>query len=125
MSDASVEALGTLSEALEVVHHARGALYEFHRLSGVADLTLQQAVGKLRAAGHESVADEVEQCLVGRDVVRDMWTFQIVESYDQGYWRVFGDVECWAREQVGGAGGAVQPHVYEAETKVREQKGAT
>ena len=52
MSDDTVAALGKLSEALEVVEHARGALFEFHRLSGMADLSLQQAVGELRAAGH-------------------------------------------------------------------------
>ena len=31
--------------------------------------------------------------LVGRDVVRDMWTFQIVEAYDEQYWRVFRAVD--------------------------------
>jgi len=119
LSDASVEALGKLSEALEVVDHARGVLYEFHRLSGQADLTLQEAVRLLRGAGHNDVADEVDTTMVGRDVVEDMWTFQIVESYDRQYWQVFRDVECWARRTLGG----VEPHVFEAEMKVREQKG--
>lgn len=119
LSDSSVAALGKLSEALEVVEHARGALYEFHRLSGQADLTLQEAVRLLHDAGHAETAREVETTLVGRDVVEDMWTFQIVESYDRQYWQVFRDVECWARRALGG----VEPHVYEAEMKVREQKG--
>lgn len=119
LSDGSVEALGKLSEALEVVDHARGVLYEFHRLSGQADLTLQEAVRLLREAGHSEMADEVETTLVGRDVVKDMWTFQIVESYDRQYWNVFREVECWARRILG----PVEPHVYEAEMKVREQKG--
>ena len=39
LDDATVEALGKLSEALEVVEHARGLLYGFHRLTGTADLT--------------------------------------------------------------------------------------
>lgn len=119
LADGSVEALGKLSEALEVVDHARGVLYEFHRLSGQADLTLQEAVRLLREAGHDDVAAEVDTTLVGRDVVEDMWTFQIVESYDRQYWQVFRDVECWARRTLGG----VEPHVFEAEMKVREQKG--
>lgn len=40
VTDAEVEALGTLSEALEWVERARGRLYDFHQLSGHADLLL-------------------------------------------------------------------------------------
>ena len=40
VDDATVEALGKLSEAFEVVENARGLLYEFHRKSGMADLAL-------------------------------------------------------------------------------------
>ncbi|MCU1572793.1 MAG: hypothetical protein JWO93_875, partial [Micrococcaceae bacterium] len=50
-SDATVKALGKLSEALEVVEHARGYLYGFHRLTGTADLALGEAVELLRDAG--------------------------------------------------------------------------
>jgi hypothetical protein len=67
-SDAAVAALGKLSEALETVEHARGLLYGFHRLSGTADLTLQDAVVMLRDAGHGELADDVEETLVGRDI---------------------------------------------------------
>jgi hypothetical protein len=42
--DAAVAALGKLSEALEPVEHARGLLYEFHRLCGTADLTQRSPV---------------------------------------------------------------------------------
>lgn len=45
VSDETVTAVGKLSEALEVVEHARGLLYGFHRLSGKADLALGEAVG--------------------------------------------------------------------------------
>ena len=41
LDDATVEALGKLSEALEVVEDARGHLYGFHRLTGMADLALE------------------------------------------------------------------------------------
>jgi hypothetical protein len=66
---ATVEALGKISEALEAVERARGHLYSFHQLSGTADLTLQEGVAKLREAGHEELADEIEAGLVGRDVL--------------------------------------------------------
>lgn len=34
VDDATVEALGRLSEALETVERARGCLYAFHQLTG-------------------------------------------------------------------------------------------
>lgn len=118
VSDQTIAALGKLSEALEAVEHARGLLYGFHRLSGTADLTLQEAVKLMREAGHDAVADEVDEVLVGRDGVRGLWTFQVVESYDANYWTVFRDVERHVRERLGGA----QPHILEGEMKAREQR---
>ena len=48
VDDATVAAVGKLSEALEVLEHARGYLYAFHRLTGTADLALGEAVGMFR-----------------------------------------------------------------------------
>jgi hypothetical protein len=118
LDDATVAALGKLSEALEVVENARGHLYEFHRMSGMADLTLQEATKDLRAAGHADLADEIELVLVGRDVVPGHWTFELVEAYDAQYWTVFRAVEEEARSRFGGG----VPHVYEAEMKRDEQQ---
>jgi hypothetical protein len=116
MTDATVAALGKISEALEAVEHARGLLYNFHRLSGTADLTLQDGVAGLRTAGHAELADEIDRVLVGRDVIPGRWTFQIVEEYDSQYWQVFRATEEWVREQIG-----APQHLYEAEMKVDEQ----
>ncbi|MCW2843460.1 MAG: hypothetical protein JWN22_1376, partial [Nocardioides sp.] len=44
VDDATVDALGKVSEALEAIEVARGHLYAFHRLSGTADLTLGEGV---------------------------------------------------------------------------------
>ncbi len=114
--DALVEALGKVSEALEVVEDARGHLYRFHRLSGHADLTLQEGVRTLRAAGRDDLADLIDEVLVGRDVIDGRWTFQLVEAYDEQYWSAFRDVESHLRRTTGMA-----PHVFEAEMKRREQ----
>jgi len=119
MSDDTVAALGKLSEALEVVDIARGLLYAFHRHSGTADRTLQEAVQSLRQAGHDELADHVDDVLVGRDVLPDRWTFQIVEEYDSHYWQVFRAVEAQVRAALGQA----EPHLYEAEMKACEQSG--
>src|SRR5262245_44145695 len=85
VDDATVEALGKLSEALEVVEDARGSLYRFHRLTGMADLTLGDAVDLLRSAGHAELADLLDAELLGRNVLEGRWTFQVVEEYDDGY----------------------------------------
>ena len=119
--DATVDAVGKLSAAFEVVEHARGLLYGFHRMTGEADLALQEALTSLREAGHAEIADEVSEVLVGRDVVHDMWTFQIVESYDEGYYRVFREVDAYVRARLSGD----RPHVFEAEMKHREQIGGS
>lgn len=118
-TDAEVDADGKVSAALEEVEHARGLLYGFHRMSGHADLALQEAVQTLREAGHGELADEVDEVLVGRDVMPGHWTFQIVEAYDEHYWQVFRAVAAKVRREL--AGGA--PHVFEAELKVTEQTG--
>jgi hypothetical protein len=116
-SDEIVSAVGKVSEAMEVVENARGHLYEFHRLSGTADLSLRQAVSELRSAGQRELADQIEQLLVGRDVIGDMWTFQLVEAYDAQYWSVFRAADEYLRTALSGG----VPHVYEAEMKQREQ----
>lgn len=121
LSDAEVKALGTLSEALEVVEYARGQLYEFHRRSGTADLTLQRARDELREAGHAELADELDDVLVGRDVLPGQWTFEVVEAYDEQYWSVFRAMEQRVRERLGRDGRAVARHVFEAELKQSEQ----
>lgn len=119
VDDATVEAVGKLSAAFEVIENARGMLYAFHRMSGEADLALQDALSSLRAAGHTALADEVDEVLVGRDVVRDMWTFQIVEAYDEQYHRVFRDVNAAVADRLLGTRG----HVFESEMKTQEQRG--
>lgn len=113
VTDATVSALGKLSEALEAVEAARGFLYSFHRLSGTADLTLGDAVDELREAGHTDLADRLERELVGRNVVEGRWTFQIVEAYDDTYYSAFKDLERAARDELVGG----RRHLFEAEMK--------
>jgi hypothetical protein len=117
-SDELVAALGKLSEALEVVEEARGLLYTFHRRSGRADLTLQEAVQALHDAGEHETARQVADVLVGRDVIPGCWTFQLVEQYDSQYWQPFRAVEAEVRQRF--AGGTA--HIYEAEMKHQEQQ---
>jgi hypothetical protein len=117
VDDATVAAVGAVSEALEWVERARGELYSFHQLMGRADLLLGEACDKLRDAGHDAVADRLEKELVGRNVLQGRWTFQIVEEFDDDYWSVFRDHERRVRDelQLG------VRHVFEAEMKERRR----
>jgi hypothetical protein len=117
LDDATVEGLGKLSEALETVDQARGLLYGFHQLTGRADFQLQDAVDLLRKAGHTQLADDLDRDLVGRNVIADRWTFQIVEDYDANYWSTFREFDARAREELADG----DRHVYEARMKQRER----
>lgn len=117
VTDATIEALGKYSEALEVLEDARGSLYRFHRLTGTADLAIGEAVRLFREAGHDDLADEIETDIVGRNVLEGRWTFQIVEEYDDGYFAAVKESERAARERLVDG----RRHVYESEMKERER----
>jgi hypothetical protein len=117
VGDATIEALGKLSKALEAVEEARGHLYAFHRRTGTADLALGDAVEMLRNAGHDELADRIDRELVGRNMLQGRWTFQIVEEYDDTYYATFKALEQAARDELV----LGRRHVYEAEMKERER----
>ena len=117
LDDTTVEGLGKLSEALETVDQARGLLYGFHQLTGKADLLLQEAVAQFREAGHAELADDLERDLVGRNVIADRWTFQVVEDFDASYWSVFRAFDERARNELAGG----DRHVFEARMKQHER----
>lgn len=117
LDDDTVSALGKLSEALETVDQARGLLYGFHQLTGRADLLLQDAVAGFRDAGHDELADVLERDLVGRNVIADRWTFQVVEDFDANYWGTFRALDQRARDELADG----DRHVFEARMKQRER----
>ena len=112
-SDALVEAVGKASEALEYVERARGSLYTFHQRMGRADLLLGEAAAMLRDAGAQDDADQVEADVVGRNVLDGRWTFQVVEEFDDLYYRhVVDAVRTLERDHRGG-----RRHVFESRMK--------
>jgi len=112
-SDATVEAVGKVTEALEWVERARGHLYSFHQLMGHADLTLGEACAALRDAGHDDIADRIEAEVVGRNVLDGRWTFQVVEEFDDTYWDVVREHERRVRDELVGG----RRHLHEARMK--------
>lgn len=113
VADSTVEALGRLSEALEWVERARGRLYDFHQMSGHADLLLGEAVDMLDAAGHHEIATRLQAEMVGRNVIEGRWTFQLVEEYDDAYWEPFRTAEAAVRNELVEG----RRHIFESEMK--------
>jgi hypothetical protein len=117
VSDQLVQAVGKLSEALERIERARGALYDVHQLVGGADAMLDEVVDGLRAAGHPDLADRISVELIGLNVIPGRWTFQVVEEFDAGYYAAWRELERTVRERTM----AGRRHVFEGEMKQRRR----
>jgi len=100
VDQATVDAVGKLTKALETTEWARGHLYAFHQLTGEGNRFVEEAIPLLRDAGHPEWADRLERELFGRNVLEGRWTFQIVEEYDDGYWSLFRDLERAVRDDL-------------------------
>ncbi|GAA4543359.1 hypothetical protein [Mycobacterium paraffinicum] len=116
-SDAVAEAVGKVTEALETVERARGHLYSFHQLTGRADLQLDAAVAQLHELGHSDLAHHISRELIGRNVLPDPWTFQVVDDYDEGYYRCFREVERLVRSRLTDG----RRHAHESRLKERRR----
>jgi hypothetical protein len=98
--DGVAPAVGRVTEALETIERARGHLYSFHQLTGRADLQLDEAVRRLREMGHADLAQHISCELIGRNVLPGRWSFQVVEEYDDGYYRCFKETERLVRTRL-------------------------
>jgi hypothetical protein len=117
VDDATVEALGKVSEAWEYVERVRGHLFSLHQLMGHADLVFGDAADLLAEAGHGDAADRVRGDVVGRNILDGRWTFQIVDEFDDLYYQP-------VRELVKGLEAEIMDgrrHVFEAEMKERRR----
>ena len=112
LDEATVAAVGKLSEAMETIERARGHLFTFHQLTGTADFQVGDAVDMLREAGHEELATTLARELLGRNVLPGRWTFQVVEDYEETYYEPFRRFEKQSRELTNG-----HHHLYEAHLK--------
>jgi hypothetical protein len=57
---------------------------------GHADFLFGDAADLLRSAGLDSSAARVDDEVVGLNVLDGRWTFQVVEEFDEGYYRTVG-----------------------------------
>lgn len=113
ISDVTVEAAGKVSEGLETIEQARGHLYALHQLIGHADLMFDDAVDLLQRAGHAEQAAQLENDIIGRNVIHGRWTFQIVEDFDDNYYAAIKAFEKQLRDTLLEG----RRHIYESEMK--------
>lgn len=113
----TVDAVGKATEALEYVERARGHLYAFHQLIGRADFLFEESACRLAAAGHSEQAASLWRNVVGRDVLEGRWTFEIVEGFDDDYYRsTQSEVVALEQSLVGG-----RRHAHEEEMRQRRR----
>jgi hypothetical protein len=112
--DATVEAIGKFSAALDHIEDARGHIYAFHRLMGSGESTLEEAYELIREApGLEEYAEAMDRDVLGRNPLPGMWSFQMVEAYDDGFYAAIkGLHQRMLDELLDG-----KRHIFEAEMK--------
>lgn len=113
VSDETVAAAGKAGEAMEWIERARGRLYDFHQMMGRADLLFGDAVSLLQQAGHPQLADELDQDVVGRNVLEGRWTFQVIEEFDTTYYEACKAMVGRINDELVGG----WRHVHESEMK--------
>lgn len=111
--DDTVAAVGRLTEAFEWVERARGRLYDAHQMMGHADLLFGDAAEALAEAGHHDEASLLRREVVGRNILDGRWTFQVVEEFDDHYYRPVRAAEEHIRSVLMDG----RRHVHEAELK--------
>lgn len=117
VDDTTVEGVGRLTEALEYVERARGALFDLHQLIGRGDILAEEAADLLEQAGHHGLSERLRTDLVGRNVLDGRWTFQIVEEFERTYYEPFREIEKAVRDELLQG----RRHVFEAEMKERRR----
>ena len=113
VDDKTVEAVGKMTEALEWVERARGDLYELHQKVGHADELFSESADDLKEAGHTELAEIIRSEVAGRNVLPGRWTFQIVEEFNETYYKHIQAAEQKVRDELM----AGKQHVFESELK--------
>lgn len=111
--DTTISAVGKLVAAFETIERARGYLYAFHQLTGSADFALDETIAELREAGHPQWAHRIHNELVGLNVLPERWTFQVIEEYEDGYYRTFREMTAHVVDELVGG----RRHLYEEQLK--------
>lgn len=95
------EALHRVELGVEWLHRAHGNLVEFHHKTGHAMDHLADAESQLRASGHTDLADALRDEYLPRGVLDGgRWSYDVLESYQEGFLSALTDFEERARGEV-------------------------
>jgi hypothetical protein len=92
-------------------------------MTGSADLLFEDAAKMLRHAGHADWADRIDEELIGLNVLPERWTFQVVEEYDDGYYRTTREFTREVRDGLTGGRRHVQEQRMKDDRRTRGRPG--
>lgn len=115
---ALLETMATAAEAIEYIERARGHLYTLHHLLVRADILFADVATSLRDQGHADEAEILETRVIGRDVIDDRWSFEVVEAFEDGFYGpISGAVRDIERRTVGGRRHALDAALKQARAR--------
>ena len=118
------EALHRVELGVEWLHRAHGDLVEFHHKTGHAMDHLADAEAQLRACGHTDLADALRDEYLPRGVIDEgRWSYDVLESYQDGFLSALTDFEERARGEVADGQRHVTERRQEREWKQRARDG--
>jgi hypothetical protein len=86
LDEAERQALHSVELGVEWLHRAHGDLVEFHHEVGHAMDHFAEAEARLRDCGHTALADALrDECLPRGVIDGDRWSYDVVESYQEGF----------------------------------------
>jgi hypothetical protein len=124
LSEEERDALHSIELGVEWLHRAHGNLVEFHHKTGHAMDHLAEAEGQLRACGHTDLADALRDEYLPRGVIdEERWSYDVLESYQDGFLSELTDFEERARGDVADGQRHVTERRQEREWKTRARDG--
>jgi hypothetical protein len=122
-TEASVDALHEVELGCEWLQRANGHLLQFHHATGHGMDHLAAAEEHLREAGETALADAIRDELLPRGVVDDdRWSYDLVESFQDGLLADVGAFEQLARDELAAGDRHVAERRQERRWKARREE---
>ncbi|WP_336000970.1 hypothetical protein [Halorientalis halophila] len=116
-------ALHQVELGLEWLHRAHGHLVQFHHNTGHAVDHLAEAEPLLRECGYDDLADALRDTYLPRGVIdEDRWSYDVLESFQEGFLDGIEGFEAEAREAVAGGQRHVAERAQERAWKERSRR---
>jgi hypothetical protein len=100
LTESELAALHDVEVGSEWLKRAHGHLLAFHHAVGHGMDRFDRAEGTLREAGHEALADALRDDLLPRGVVGESWSYEVVETHEEGLLAETRAFERRARERL-------------------------